>query len=226
DTPPQLTVYLCIDIPGGGWNNISMVTSGNFFEYNFTIPTSNDYLGSMEVIIRANDANGGWVEVSMGFVEIKNNLPSIINPLSNHTSIMYRNDTIRINTTISDIEDAPPSDLTAYLCLNLSSSSWYNTSMVYLGSGFVELNWTIPDTDQFNGLIFMYVRVNDSNMGFKNALIGIIEVIGRPTNFTIFLNGTIAVYTEIDFEDIINVTVSMKLNIIPHYLMQMLLLRV
>ncbi|MFX1296389.1 MAG: carboxypeptidase-like regulatory domain-containing protein [Promethearchaeota archaeon] len=206
DVPPQLTVYLCISIPAGGWNNISMVVNGNFFEYNFTIPTSNDYLGSMEVIIRANDSNDGWVEVSMGFVEVKNNLPSIINPLSNHTSIMYRNDTIRINATFSDIEDAPPSDLTAYLCLNLSSSSWYNTSMAYLGSSFWELNWTIPDTDQFMGLIFLYLRINDTNGGVDVEFIDTIQVIGRPTNFIIYLNGSIAVYTEIECDQTINIT--------------------
>ncbi|MHA1428209.1 MAG: hypothetical protein ACTSQI_19675, partial [Candidatus Helarchaeota archaeon] len=73
------------------WNNNSMTVNGNFFEVNFTIPNADEYLGQLDVYIRANDTDYGWIEVSLGSITVLNNQPVISNELSNQTASMYRN---------------------------------------------------------------------------------------------------------------------------------------
>ncbi|MHA1325592.1 MAG: hypothetical protein ACTSRL_22600, partial [Candidatus Helarchaeota archaeon] len=207
DSYPGLTAFLCVRYNNGtSWNNQSMgAPTGNLFNIYFTIPTADAYLGQIQLIIRANDTDGGWKEITLGTISVLNNIPVIVNPLSNQTAQMYRNDTIWMNATILDVEDLPTVNLTAFLCVYLNSSSWYNVSMLYFGS-FVELNWTIPDADQFNGLIHLYLRVNDTDSGVASVLLGAVEVIGRPTEITIYLNGTMSLYMEINIDENINVT--------------------
>ncbi|MFX1294609.1 MAG: hypothetical protein ACFFD2_07125, partial [Promethearchaeota archaeon] len=137
DSYPDLTVFLCINYNGGSkWNNISMISLGNdFFEYNFTIPNFNDYLGEMNVIIYANDSDDGWVEVSFSTINVKNNLPVIINQQSNQTAEMFRTQTIRVNATVTDVEDVSP-QLSVYLCIDIPGGGWNNISMVASGNFF------------------------------------------------------------------------------------------
>ncbi|MHA1428210.1 MAG: hypothetical protein ACTSQI_19680 [Candidatus Helarchaeota archaeon] len=73
DVFPDLTVYLCVYlVEEAQWNNNSMTVNGNFFEYNFTIPRTDEYLGQLDVYIRANDTDDGWLEVALGTVTVKN----------------------------------------------------------------------------------------------------------------------------------------------------------
>lgn len=189
------------------WINLTMsYISNDLYALNYTIPNQDIFLGLMQFYISLNDSDFGYVDTLINITNVQNNPPQIASAYSNHTAQIYRNETVYVNSSASDIEDLPPTDLQAFLCLNLSSSTWYNVSLNYSGGSLFELNWMIPNSNTFNGLIFLYVNTTDTEGSGDLYALGTMEVIGRPTNYTIYLNGTESLYTEIDYDATLNFT--------------------
>ena len=70
-----MNILMCILYnAGASWDNITMdFLGGDLYGYNFTIPTDDAYLGQIEIIMRANDTDDGWTEISFGTVTVLNN---------------------------------------------------------------------------------------------------------------------------------------------------------
>ncbi|MHA1271663.1 MAG: hypothetical protein ACTSPY_17860 [Candidatus Helarchaeota archaeon] len=131
---------------------------GNY-TYNFTASP----VGT--IIFTINSSKTGYqYNVTYLTVNILNHDPVISNILHNISDSMYRNQVMRINATITDIEDVPP-NITAYICLNRSDGIWVNFSMTNLSQTFFELNLTLPLLDAYLGALQVYIMANDSNNG-------------------------------------------------------------
>ncbi|HUX99321.1 MAG TPA: hypothetical protein VMV49_07170, partial [Candidatus Deferrimicrobium sp.] len=198
DAYPVLTPYLCIHINGAQWNNISLSSlGGDLFGYTFTIPNADTYLGQLDIRIRANDSDNGWTEISLGTVNVLNNQPVITNELSNQSAMMYRDQTIWANATITDVEDSPPTDLTAFLCIYLVEEvQWNNLSMAVTGN-FFEYNFTIPTTDIYLGQIQVRIRAADTDGGWAETFLGTVTVINnQPVITNELTNQTSSMYRD------------------------------
>jgi len=176
DNPPNdLTAILCINRSDSSWYNTSIpYISGDFFEVNFVIPNDDVYLGLIKFYIKLNDTDGGVSFISLVNITILNNIPVITNPQNNATAQMYRSQTIQVNLTGTDVEDNPPNDLTAILCINRSDSSWYNISIPYISGDFFEINFVIPNDDVYLGFTMFYIKLNDTEGGV--AFISLVNI--------------------------------------------------
>jgi hypothetical protein len=200
----ELTVLFCLNLSNGSWDNQTMInwTLNNFSIY-YTIPLMDIYLGFVHLYVQVNDSDYGITLISLYNFTILNNDPEIISTLTNYSQPIYLNDTLWVNSTVTDIEDLPPDGLTVFLCWHLESNSWYNVSMSNLTQSFFEINFTIPNNQIFIGYHHLYIRANDSDYGKDLADLGFINITYRLTGIIQYLNNTEINNETLDFNDTI-----------------------